>query len=181
MKYLKLTAAKIAVLIFSLVVLSACDGFNKEYYDNVPPNPPDNVRVYAGDNEVEIDWDYNTEQDVAGYNVYYSDSYYGKYTLLGNTENNSYVDFDAENGVKYYYGVAAYDVNGNESELSYDEAYGVARPEGMNQTIFDYINYPDISGYDFSEYLVTAYDANADRSEERRVGKECRSRWSPYH
>ena len=23
--------------------------------------------------------------------------------------------------------------------------------------------------------------ANDDRSEERRVGKECRSRWSPYH
>ena len=23
--------------------------------------------------------------------------------------------------------------------------------------------------------------ANAQRSEERRVGKECRSRWSPYH
>ena len=22
---------------------------------------------------------------------------------------------------------------------------------------------------------------NAERSEERRVGKECRSRWSPYH
>ena len=30
-----------------------------------------------------------------------------------------------------------------------------------------------------------AYDflgeTNDDRSEERRVGKECRSRWSPYH
>ena len=26
--------------------------------------------------------------------------------------------------------------------------------------------------------LVLVYD---DRSEERRVGKECRSRWSPYH
>ena len=24
-------------------------------------------------------------------------------------------------------------------------------------------------------------DAYAQRSEERRVGKECRSRWSPYH
>src|SRR5258708_28280314 len=24
-------------------------------------------------------------------------------------------------------------------------------------------------------------DAGYDRSEERRVGKECRSRWSPYH
>ena len=25
------------------------------------------------------------------------------------------------------------------------------------------------------------YRLNAHRSEERRVGKECRSRWSPYH
>ena len=25
------------------------------------------------------------------------------------------------------------------------------------------------------------YTIKADRSEERRVGKECRSRWSPYH
>ena len=24
-------------------------------------------------------------------------------------------------------------------------------------------------------------DARCGRSEERRVGKECRSRWSPYH
>jgi hypothetical protein len=24
-------------------------------------------------------------------------------------------------------------------------------------------------------------DADNNRSEERRVGKECRSRWSPYH
>ena len=29
-------------------------------------------------------------------------------------------------------------------------------------------------GRGFSSYL-------ADRSEERRVGKECRSRWAPYH
>ena len=30
---------------------------------------------------------------------------------------------------------------------------------------------------------ITLYSAhtNLDRSEERRVGKECRSRWSPYH
>ena len=42
---------------------------------------------------------------------------------------------------------------------------------------------------DFRKQVSTAYDKeNADRnrlagqrSEERRVGKECRSRWSPYH
>ena len=34
--------------------------------------------------------------------------------------------------------------------------------------------------YDFSfhDMRVTHYES---RSEERRVGKECRSRWSPYH
>ena len=30
-------------------------------------------------------------------------------------------------------------------------------------------------------FLIFAKLANVARSEERRVGKECRSRWSPYH
>src|SRR3712207_3005546 len=30
-------------------------------------------------------------------------------------------------------------------------------------------------------HIVTVNDYLARRSEERRVGKECRSRWSPYH
>src|SRR5574344_2541396 len=29
--------------------------------------------------------------------------------------------------------------------------------------------------------VFDGYDMLPDRSEERRVGKECRSRWSPYH
>ena len=29
----------------------------------------------------------------------------------------------------------------------------------------------------YNSYLIN----KPDRSEERRVGKECRSRWSPYH
>ena len=28
---------------------------------------------------------------------------------------------------------------------------------------------------------IVEWMLNEDRSEERRVGKECRSRWSPYH
>ena len=31
------------------------------------------------------------------------------------------------------------------------------------------------------KYAGRADVTPADRSEERRVGKECRSRWSPYH
>src|SRR3712207_8843477 len=30
-------------------------------------------------------------------------------------------------------------------------------------------------------WLDSNFDTDAMRSEERRVGKECRSRWSPYH
>ena len=29
--------------------------------------------------------------------------------------------------------------------------------------------------------LITVKERTKERSEERRVGKECRSRWSPYH
>src|SRR2546426_5012499 len=31
------------------------------------------------------------------------------------------------------------------------------------------------------DYLLKPLDLDELRSEERRVGKECRSRWSPYH
>ena len=31
------------------------------------------------------------------------------------------------------------------------------------------------------KYLLSVSSKVLDRSEERRVGKECRSRWSPYH
>ena len=36
-------------------------------------------------------------------------------------------------------------------------------------------------GVVLKEPSVVAFDRDTNRSEERRVGKECRSRWSPYH
>ena len=41
---------------------------------------------------------------------------------------------------------------------------------------------PDKKGNEFKSFVAGADIAEmAGRSEERRVGKECRSRWSPYH
>ena len=37
-----------------------------------------------------------------------------------------------------------------------------------------------VPGYEWGPAWV-AWSSSSDRSEERRVGKECRSRWSPYH
>ena len=37
------------------------------------------------------------------------------------------------------------------------------------------------NGISEAENKILAANPNISRSEERRVGKECRSRWSPYH
>ena len=39
----------------------------------------------------------------------------------------------------------------------------------------------DRNGRQYAGRLKALADAATTRSEERRVGKECRSRWSPYH
>ena len=46
--------------------------------------------------------------------------------------------------------------------------------------------FTDLAGFDgyagpFSFFIGSRIDQSMIRSEERRVGKECRSRWSPYH
>jgi len=41
--------------------------------------------------------------------------------------------------------------------------------------------YPWYAAWDLAFHILALTLVDADRSEERRVGKECRSRWSPYH
>ena len=50
----------------------------------------------------------------------------------------------------------------------------ICNPEKTDEKMFvsSYACSPETAAYDFKYTL---------RSEERRVGKECRSRWSPYH
>jgi hypothetical protein len=159
MKTIKLLIGTLAVA--SLMMFQGCDEFDN--YDTTPPSEPRNIKTITGDNRVDIYWDENYDRDLAGYNVYYSYSYNGKYELIGNTQDNYFIDNGAKNGEKYYYAVTAYDFNGNESELSTDVVYDTPRPEGFNQAIFDYNISPSNSGYDFNNYLVVPYNSdNAD-------------------
>ncbi|NWF50605.1 MAG: hypothetical protein HXY49_08690 [Ignavibacteriaceae bacterium] len=148
----------ISMLFISAYFFQACDVYDNYYADYDPPSPPGNVVVVNGNNRVDIYWDDNYERDLAGYNIYYSYSYDGKYTLIGSTTGNYFIDYEAANGTTYYYAVTAYDYNGNESDLSPDVAYATPRPEGFNQAIFDFRNFPNNSGYSFSDYSVVRYD-----------------------
>ncbi|MAT56921.1 MAG: hypothetical protein CMF23_02985 [Ignavibacteriae bacterium] len=154
------TIKSILILILALVLIS-CDDSDEPYYDNIPPSPPTNVRTYSGDNQIDITWRHAPENDVAGYNIYFAWDYYGEYELIGSTSNNYFIDTEANNGEKYYYAVTAYDFNNNESELSTDVIYDIARPEGYNQAIYDYLKFPSTAGYDFSNYLIVAYNSDA--------------------
>ena len=153
------------ILILSIITLvfgfSACQFKDFSHIDNQPPSPPTGLKVLNGDNVVDISWNYNHESDVAGYNVYYAYSYDGKYSLIGSTENNYFTDYEAHNGTTYYYAVTAYDYNGNESDLSYNDVNATPRPEGFNETVFDYINFPDMGGFSFTTYSDVPYDDNS--------------------
>ncbi|NCQ17151.1 MAG: hypothetical protein GW805_02395 [Ignavibacteria bacterium] len=149
----------IPILLFLTLGITSCnENYMNDYYDNIPPNPPTGVEVLNGDNRVDLYWNNNRERDVAGYNVYFSTAYNGKYKLIGTTLNNFYIDDGAANGVLNYYAVTAYDYNNNESELSPDVAYATPRPEGFNQSIFDYHEFPNNSGYSFTTYSAVAFD-----------------------
>lgn len=149
------------ILTFVTAILLAGCGINdpEHRYDTTPPSLPSGLEVFNGDNRVDITWSNNRESDLSGYNVYYSTSYSGKYTLIGTTTDNYFIDYDAVNGNTYYYAVTAFDYNNNESELSRDAVYSTPRPEGMNQSIFDFNRFPDNAGYSFTTYSPVRYDS----------------------
>ena len=50
----------------------------------------------------------------------------------------------------------------------------------MEPNVFDKVHEVDLKKTMEQSYIDYAMSV-ISRSEERRVGKECRSRWSPYH
>ena len=51
----------------------------------------------------------------------------------------------------------------------------------LRRTVFDFEIFPLLKGLLNEKEKESFSLLNETRSEERRVGKECRSRWSPYH
>lgn len=152
-------------LFFAIILLLnilGCDDHRDRIieYDTTPPLPPVGIRTISLDNSVEIRWIDNQETDISGYKIYVSNSFNGRYDLLGSSSKTSFVDRGARNGITYFYAVTAYDFSGNESELSRDVVYDTPRPEGFNVLLQNRYVSPNTSGYDFSAYSIVNYDTD---------------------
>jgi hypothetical protein len=163
---LLLGMAQLGALLLAGFGLAGCGEDDTVSPRDLPPAVPTGVTTVTGDGWVEIQWNPVREEDVVGYGVYRSRTLEGAYNRIATVEgveSTSYLDTHVINGVTYYYAVDAFDEAGNESDLSYEDAFDTPRPAGTNVVVFALEEVPSSSGIDFSEYdrpgFVTAFDA----------------------
>jgi hypothetical protein len=138
--------------------------------DADPPAAPRGLYSVTGDGRVTLGWLSNTESDVKGYYLWWSDRYSGSpYHLVAEVPACSdgcywmeFEDAGLANGQTFYYAVSAYDQSGNESDLSREEVWDTPRPEGRG-TVLN-VNAPggaERGGFDFSRGVTVPSDTPA--------------------
>ncbi|PSQ62404.1 MAG: hypothetical protein BRD25_05350, partial [Bacteroidetes bacterium QH_1_61_8] len=124
-----------------------------------PPSPPTGLTASAGDCQISLSWEANSEGDLSGYNLYRSTSSFSDLssaqkineTLIQTT---SYSDSNLGNGPTYYYRVTAVDESGDESSPSVASSAPwqvFTAPEedadlvGGREALQDSIDYPEFA------------------------------------
>ena len=148
----------------SIIVLSGCNDNDRHCTacPEVELAAPRGLYAITGDEQVTLVWYANTETDLAGYAIYHSDTYYGTYSFVREVDacDGCYeeeVTLAVANGETYFYAVSAFDLQGRESELSYEEVSSTPRPQGT-ATITNQTTANATSGFDLSRGIVTAAD-----------------------
>jgi len=101
---------------------------------DIPPAAPTGLVATKGVGQVTLDWNDNSEGDLASYNIYRSLTSGSGYAYLDNSVTSDYIDTTVTNGVTYYYVVKAVDLGSNESGYSNEDS---ARPVGPPQTLLN--------------------------------------------
>ncbi len=127
------------------------------------PTAPSGLTATAGDGSVSLDWADNAESDLAGYQVFRSQTSGSGYTLLGSTTASNYNDSAATNGTTYYYVVAAYDSygfvssNSNQASAQPHDLSAPAAPTGLTAAAGDSsisLDWAENQEADLAGYLV---------------------------
>ena len=109
------------------------------------PAPPSALSAAGGDQEIALDWDDNSEVDLAGYHVYRAQETGGPYTLITPTPvlQSSYTDVNLTNGETYFYVVTALDAGNDESGLSSETS---ATPSAVDPSLVGYWGFDEGTG-----------------------------------
>jgi len=86
--------------------------------DTFPPAVPVGLMAVAGVNSIELAWQPNTEDDLAGYQVYRSAGGSAAERIAGPVDAPNFSDRTVEIGKKYSYTITSIDRTGNESAHS---------------------------------------------------------------
>jgi hypothetical protein len=86
--------------------------------DTFPPAVPSGVTAVAGVSSIELAWQPNTEDDLAGYQVYRSVAGGAAERIAGPVDAPNFSDRTVEIGKRYSYTITAVDRTGNESAHS---------------------------------------------------------------
>jgi hypothetical protein len=161
--------AALLVLAIAALTLSGCNDDEDCICcgpDTRPPAAPRGLYSITGDEEITLVWLANTEPDLAGYYVWWSDDYSGTYHFIaevpacGGCYTVEFVDTEAANGETYFYAVSAVDDAGHESELSYEEVWDTPRPEGVAALSARDVDI-ETAGFDLSTGEVVAADSRS--------------------
>ncbi|HKL20975.1 MAG TPA: hypothetical protein VJ904_04170, partial [Tichowtungia sp.] len=105
------------------------------FLDVTAPAAP-NVSAVEGDGLITLSWTDNGETDIAGYNVFRSETSGSYGAALTNTTGQTYVDTNVVNGTTYYYKVTAVDDSLSENESGYVEVSAVPDVFTGDSTVF---------------------------------------------
>ncbi|AQT68750.1 Alpha-amylase/pullulanase [Anaerohalosphaera lusitana] len=131
--------------------------------DTTPPAAPTGLTATPGDATVTLDWDDNSETDLASYNVYRSTTSGTGYAILAQgLPTSDYTDNSVSNGTTYYYVATAVDTSNNKSAYSSQVS---ATPQAQQTTM--YVQAIDLTVVQAGgpnhkgQAIVTIYDNNA--------------------
>lgn len=158
----------VLVLTIGLVLMAGvvgCDDDNDRPLGSditTPPPVPQGVYSVTGDEAVYIQWlpvdDVN--RDFSYYVVYRSDTHPDTgYWEIGTTTRTYFTDNSVINGYTYYYAVSSVDIDGYESDLSYETVFDTPRPEGFNQIIYHMAYDPARAGWDLANAQLVDYES----------------------
>jgi hypothetical protein len=99
--------------------------------DVTPPAAPTNLTAVAGDGEVYVSWNTNSEPDFAGYEIERAIQGQAFAKIATNMTESQYLDQSTSNGVTYLYRIRAVDDSRMHNKSAYATSDAVTPEEGL--------------------------------------------------